>query len=65
MLSFYYITFSTHTHKKWHIFKGSYEKSYQTVMCYNRNIKIRDQLRILKCIAIVKEASRKVLKHVY
>ena len=31
----------------------------------NRNIKIRAQLRILKCIAIVKKASRKVLKHVY
>ena len=31
----------------------------------NRNIKIRAQLRILKSIAIVKEASRKVLKHVY
>ena len=31
----------------------------------NRNIKIRAQLRILKCIAIVKEATRKVLKHDY
>ena len=29
---------------------------------HNRNIKVRAQLRILKCIAIVKEASRKVLK---
>ena len=28
----------------------------------NHNIKIRTQIRILKCIAIVKEASRKVLK---
>ena len=28
----------------------------------NRNMKIRAQLRILKCIAIVKEATRKVLK---
>ena len=32
---------------------------------HNRNIKIRAQLRILKCIAIVKEASRKLLKYVY
>ena len=32
---------------------------------HNHNIKIRGQLRILKCITIVKEASRKVLKHVY
>ena len=31
----------------------------------NRNIKIRAQLRILKCIAIVKEASQNVLKHIY
>ena len=31
----------------------------------NRTIKIRAQLRILKCIAIVKEATRKVLKHNY
>ena len=31
----------------------------------NCNIKIRAQLRILKCIARVKEATRKVLKHVY
>ena len=31
----------------------------------NRNIKIRAKLRILKCIAIVKEATRKVLKHAY
>ena len=31
----------------------------------NRNIKIRAQLRILKCIAIVKEASQNVLKHFY
>ena len=30
----------------------------------NRNIKIRAQLRILKCIAVVKVATRKVLKHV-
>ena len=30
-----------------------------------RNIKIRAQLRILKCIAIIEEATRKVLKHVY
>ena len=29
------------------------------------NIKIRAQLRILKCIAIVKETTRKVLKHDY
>ena len=31
----------------------------------NCNIKIRTQLRICNCIAIVKEATQKVLKHVY
>ena len=31
----------------------------------NCNIEIRAQFRILKCYAIVKEAIRKVLKHVY
>ena len=31
----------------------------------NHNIKITAQLRILMCIAMLKEASQKVLKHVY
>ena len=31
----------------------------------NLNTKIKAQLRILKCIVVLKEASRKVLKHVY
>ena len=31
----------------------------------NRNIQIRAQFKILECITIVKESSRKVLKHVH
>ena len=31
----------------------------------NRSIKISAQLGIRKCIAIVKEATRKIFKHVY
>ena len=37
---------------------------FNKITC-NRNIKIKAQLRILKCIAIVKEVTQKVLKHDY